>query len=212
MAEIVDIGSAVRDTKTNAVLVQAKSSQVGESPDDAPGDDAAPFFGGLGLTAVPWPADYRGNAQGVREDVPGHNGVITSMRDARATGIVEELGPGETAIHSTGPGFDSRVFLKKQLAAVLVGDDCAIVMDRENKRFTVSCFGLHFEMSAANGIVLTTGGATTQLKDSTNIQGGQVVLGGRSPIAQVMGCAAPGVGVVGTTGAGVPVPGVFFGA
>jgi hypothetical protein len=101
-----------------------------------PASDGAPLFGQLGITAIPWPADDRGNAQGtVDETVPGHNGVITSVRDARAAGIVQELAPGETAIHSTGPDFDSLVLLKKQLAAIMVGDDCAIVMDRENKRF-----------------------------------------------------------------------------
>lgn len=211
MAEIVDIGSATRDAKTNAVLVQAKGSQLGDEPDDAPSNDGAPFFGTLGITAIPWPADARGNAQGTKESPAGHDAVITSMRDARAAGIVEELAPGETAIHSSGPDFDSRVFLKKQLAAIMVGDDVALVLDRENQRVTLTAFGLHFELSAANGAVLTTGGATVQLKDSLVALTGQVVIGGRTPKAQVMGCAAPGVGVTGTVGAGVPIPGVFFG-
>lgn len=211
MAEIVDIGAASRDPKTNEILVQAKGSQVGESPEDAPALDAAPLFGALGLFAIPWRADGRGNAQGLKQEVPGHNGAVTNIRDARSAGVVEELSEGETAIGSTGPGFDSRVFLKKQLAAIMVGDDVALVLDRENQRNTLTAYGLHIEQSAANGIVLTTGGATVQIKDGVIILSGQIMLGGRSPIAQVMGCAAPGVGVTGTVGAGVPIPGVFFG-
>jgi hypothetical protein len=210
MTDLIDIGSARRDAATNTVLVQAKAAQIGATPDDAPSFDSAPVFGQLGITAVPWPADERGKAQGtVDETVPGHNGVITSIRDARAAGIVQELGPGETAIHSTGPDFDSLVLLKKQLAAIMVGDDCAIVMDRENKRFTISCFGLHFEMSEANGVVLTTdGGAMLQLHGAVANLMGQVVLGGRNPIGPLCWSPTPVVGVTGST---APTFGVFIG-
>lgn len=209
MADLVDIGSARRDPATNTVLVQAKSTQIGTSPEDAPSFDDTAVYGQLGITAVPWPKDERGNAQGVvDESIPGQSGVITSIRDARAAGIVQELGPGETAIHSTGPDFDSLVLLKKQLAAIMVGDDCAIVMDRENKKFTVTCFGLHFEMSEANGAVLTTGGATFQLFGSVASLMGQIVLGGRTPVAPVAYSLTPVVGVTGST---IPALGVFIG-
>jgi hypothetical protein len=212
MPELVDIGAAKRDEKTNELLVQAKTEQIGATPDDAPGLDAAPVFGQLGIAAIPWPADERGNAQGIKEDAPGHNGIITGMRDARAAGIVEELGPGETCIHSTGPDFDTRLFLKKQLWSLMIGDDCAVTMDRENERFTIACFGHIFEMSAANGCVLTTGGATLQLKDAVANLLGQVVLGGRSPFSQVLFTDKPGTPVVGTGPAGgVPALGVFIG-
>jgi hypothetical protein len=216
LPEIIDIGAARRDPKTNTVLVQAKGAQIGQTADDAPGFDDAPIFGALGITAIPWKADDRGNAQGIADTgIPGHNAVITSIRDARAAGIVEELSPGETAIHSTGPDFDAKLFLKKQLFAAMVGDDCAIVMDRENQRFTVSCFGMHFEMSAANGCVLTSGGATLQLMGPTASLMGQVVLGGRIPMFSLLYGQVPGQPV---TGMPVPVPnaalpamGVFIG-
>src|SRR5689334_7493774 len=164
MSGLVDIGSARLDEKTNTVLVQAKSEQIGSKEDDAPGFDGAPVFGALGITAVPWPKDDRGNAQGVNdESIPGHNGVITSIRDARAAGVVQELGPGETAIHSTGPDFDSVIFLKKQLLAMMVGDDMAFVMDRDGKKVTLTAFGMVLEFSPAQGITLTNGQATLQL-------------------------------------------------
>lgn len=207
MADLVDVGSANLDASTNTLRVSAKSAQVGDTEDDAPGFDGAPFFGTLGVIAIPWPADGRGKAQGiVEEGLGGQNGVITAIRDLRAAGVVEELGPGETAIHSTGPDFGSRVFLKKQIAALMVGDDCAMVMDRENKRFSISCFGLHLEMSEENGIVLSTGGATSQWKDSLQSHMGTIVLGGRNPLFPLASLAvpqplgvAPGTPIVGFT-------------
>jgi len=210
MAELLDIGAARLDAKTNTVLVQAKSAQIGSTPDDAPGFDDTPIFGQLGVTAVPFGKDDRGNAQAIGdENVPGHNAVITSVRDVRASQVVQEIAPGETGIHSTGPDFDAVALFKKQLLALMVGNDCAIVMDRENKRFSISCFGLHFEMSEANGVVFTDGqGATTQLKGGVNSQMGQIVLGGRNPVAPV--CYSP-TPVVGVTGSTVPALGVFIG-
>lgn len=216
MTDLVDIDSASRDPDTNTLLVSAKSAQVGDTEDEAPSFDKIPFFGSLGLVAIPWPKDDAGQAQGVvDEGAGGQAGVITSMRDLRAAGVVEELGPGETAIHATGPDFGSRIFLKKQLVAVMVGDDCAIVLDRENGRFTISCFGLHFEMSEANGVVVTTGGATSQWKEGLQSHMGAIVLGGRTPVfpvgqmmvPQLVGVAplAPIVGIA-------PAPGVFIGA
>lgn len=183
MPDLVDVASAVRDADTNTLTVSAKSAQVGDTEDDAPSFDNIPIFGSLGLVAIPWPSDSTGKPQAiVEEGLGGQNGIVTNIRDLRTAGVVEELGPGETAIYATGPDFGSRVFLKKQLAAIMVGDDCAIVLDRENKRLTFSCFGLHFEMSEENGVVITTGGATSQWKDAIQSHMGVIVLGGRSPL------------------------------
>jgi hypothetical protein len=211
MAELVDIGAAHLDASTNTVLVQAKSAQIGSTPDDAPSFDDTPVFGQLGVTAVPAAKDDRGNAQGtLDESVPGHNGVITSIRDARAAGIVQELGPGETAIHSTGKDFDSLVLLKKRLAAIMVGDDHAVVIDGINHKATVSIPGVHIEASSEQGgsITLTAGGATLRLAGGAVSLLGSVVLGGMTPVAPV--CYSP-TPVVGVTGSTVPALGVFIG-
>ncbi len=213
--DLVDISSAVRDPDTNTLKADAKSAQVGDTEDDAPGFDGAPIFGTLGVVARPWPKDSRGSAQAlVEEGIGGQNGIVTNIRDLRAAGVVEELGDGETAIHSTGPDFDSRVFLKKQSASVMVGNDCAMVMDRENKRFSISCFGLHLEMSEENGVVITTGGATSQWKDGLQSHMGQIVLGGRNPlfpVAQMMVPALVGVAPMSPIVGIAPGAGVFIG-
>jgi hypothetical protein len=215
MADLVDIASAVRDPDTNTLKVSAKSSPVGDTDDDAPGFDDAPIFGTLGVAAYPWPGDSTGKAQAlVEEGLGGQNGVVTNIRDLRTAGVVEELGPGETAIYATGPGFHSRVFLKKQSFSAMVGDDCAVVMDRENKRFSISCFGMHFEMSEENGVVVSTGGATSQWKGNVQSHMGTLVLGGRSPLfplAQMMVPGLVGVAPMSPIVGIAQAPGVFIG-
>jgi hypothetical protein len=121
----------------------------------------------------------------------------------------------------TAPGFFASAsiavaaylgYAKFQLWSLMIGDDCAVTMDRENERFTIACFGHIFEMSAANGCTLTTGGATLQLKDSAANLLGQVVLGGRTPHSQVLFTDKPGTPVVGTGPAsGLPALGVWIG-
>lgn len=210
MTDIVDISSAVRDPDTNVLLVSCKSAQVGDTEDDAPGFDNVPVFGTLGVEAIPWP----GAQAIIEEGLGGQNGIVTNIRDLRTAGVVEELGPGETGIRATGPGFDSRIFLKDQLIAAMVGDDCAIVLDRKNKRFSISCFGLHFEMSEENGIVASTGGATSQWKGSTQSHMGSIVLGGRTPafpLAQMLTPTLLGVAPAAPIAGIAPTPGVFLG-
>lgn len=213
MTDIVDIGSSKLDPDSNVLLVQAKAAQMGDDEDDAPAYDDVPVYGLLGITARPYHKTDEGNAQGIVDtSLPGTSGVITSMRDAREASakVVEELGEGESALHSTGPGFDARVFCKDQMVAQMVGDDCAVVLDRKEKKYTITCFGHHVEVSEANGISLVADGAGIQIKGGMVIITGQVVLGGRTPLAAVQMGPVPVVGGVG--GASNPAPGVFVGS
>jgi hypothetical protein len=216
MIDILDIASATRDPKTNAIIVQAKMSQVGDSENDAPSLDGAPLFNALGVTAMPWPADERGNAQALGfDDLPGTTGAAAIPRDTRVADVVEELGPGETCVHATGPDFGTRIFLKKQLIALVIDDDCMVVLDRENKKFAVNLFGMHLELSAENGFVVNPGGAEYQLKNGIHMLLGQVLLGGRTPVSSVLYTSVPGKPVVGVPSpdptSGVPAMGVFIG-
>jgi hypothetical protein len=211
MTDIVDIGSSKLDPDTNVLLVQAKAAQMGDEEDDAPGYDDTPVYGLLGITARPFHKTDEGNAQGIVDtSLPGTSGVITSMRDAReaSSKVVEELGEGETALHSTGPGYDARVFCKKQMVAIMVGDDVAVVVDREEKKVSITAFGQHFELSDQNGINMVADGAGIQIKGGMVIITGQVVLGGRTPVAAVQMGPGPVAGVTGST---VPAVGVFIG-
>jgi hypothetical protein len=204
MSDLLDIGAAKLDPRTNALLVQAKTTQVSADADDAPDIGDAPMMCALGVTAFPYPADEHGNAQGIKSDVPGTDGIITAARDTRTATVTAELGPGETCVHSTGPEFDSRLFLKDKLAAIVVSDSMSVVIDEKNQKITISCFGAHIEASKDGGCYMSSGGAMIQVKDGVCTITGQVVLGGRNPIQPLL---------MGPSGvAGVPVPGVFAGA
>lgn len=203
MIDLVDLGTSKLDPKTNALLVQAKTAQCGEDENDAPGFDDTPVACALGVTALPWPSNDNGRAQGIKVDAPGTSGWIIAARDPRDAKVVAEMSPGESALHSTGPGFDSRFFAKDQVAAIVVGDDMAFSMDRKEKQVTISAFGCHFEISEENGILLMGDGAMLQIKDGTISLVGKVVLGGRNPTqTMLMGAGGP---------ATVPVLGVFAG-
>ena len=203
MSDLVDLGAAKLDPKTNALLVQAKTGPCGSDPDDAPDLGDAPVMCALGVTALPWPSNDNGRAQGIKLDVSGTNGVIVAARDTRAAKVVAEMSAGESCLHSTGPDFDSRFFAKDQVAAIVVGDDMAFSMDRKEKQVTISAFGCHFEISEENGLLLMGNGAMLQIKGGMITLTGQIVLGGRTPVMpMLMGQGGP---------ATVAVPGVFAG-
>jgi hypothetical protein len=209
MTEFIDIGSARLDPKTNVLLVQAKTTRVGEDPNDAPDIGDAPMMGALGVTAFPYPSNDNGHAQGIKVNVPGTSGgVVITGRDTRTASVTAELGAGETCLHSTGPDFDSRVFLKDKSASIIVGDSMAIVVDEKNKKITISCFGGHFEISQDSGCYMAHGGGMIQVKDGMCILTGQVILGGRTPLGPVQFGPAP---VIGAPGASAPAAGVFVG-
>jgi hypothetical protein len=203
MSDIVDIGAASLDPETGMVVAQCKGAEVegGEAPDYG----ALNLMFGLGFAAVPAPANENGNAQAVLlDDCPGQDGVCVGAVDSRTTQTYYELGPGETAVFSTGEGFDSRILFKDQLVAIVVSDDVAIVIDRKNKKITTAAFGMVDEMSDANGRVMTdeTGKASIQLKNGVISLTGTVVLGGRTPTSPVGLPGAPSL----------PAPGVFVGS
>jgi hypothetical protein len=211
MSDWCTLGSSSLDESTNSLLVQCKAAALGS--DEAPDYGDTPIACALGVTARPAPADDRGAAEAlVDTGVPGLDGVVTAARDTRSADVVANLGPGETALHSTGKDFDSRVFCKDQILALVIGDDLVMVMDRKEKKISIAGFGLAFEMSEKQGIVLSDGGAGIQIKDGTVSITGQVVLGGRSPVGFIhySPAAVPVVGGVG--GTSLPSPGVFIGA
>lgn len=206
MVDLVDLGGSKLDERLNTVLVQCKSAPVGEDENDAPGFSNAPVFGSVGVTCRHWPKDDRGAAQAVVEErLPGTNGAVLGMRDPRVADVVAQIGEGESCLHSTGPGFDSRVFCKKQMVAIVVGDDVAIVVDRENKKISITGFGASFQISEAGGISMACDGSLFQMKGGTTVITGKVVLGGRTPQFP-MACVNPAV-----LPAPAPVPGVFMG-
>jgi hypothetical protein len=202
MSAIADIGSAKLNSQTGMVTAQCKGAEREDGEAEDFGEINMAFA--LGFAAVPAPANDDGNAQGfVLDDVPGQDGVCVGGFDPRTTKSYAELGPGETAMFATGKKFDSRVFCKEQMVAIIVGDDAAIVVDRKAKKTTVTSNGCHWEQSEANGILLRAEGAEIQLKAGVVSIKGTIVLGGSIPVQPL---------IMGQTGvSGVPTPGVFYG-
>lgn len=142
------------------------------------------LYGALGVTSLPAPATSDGRAEGVvLRNVGNADGVVIAARDERAAATVGELAPGETALHSTGEGFESRVFCKDQLVAIIVGSDVVVTIDRKEQKINIAGFGHVFEMSEGQGIILQeAGGAALILKDGKAVLKGAPVLLGDGPL------------------------------
>jgi hypothetical protein len=151
-----------------------------------------PNYGALGVTALPYPPSEDGTQFAELTVVPGvggHVGVIVGGRDHRAASVYGELAEGETALHSTGPDFDSRVLCKDQLWSAIVGNDTSITVDRKNEKIVIAGFGHVWEMSAAQGLVMAEkGGAMISMKDGTIWIKASSILLGETPTVPVGSC------------------------
>lgn len=190
--------------------------------DDA---DAEPFgdlpmMQALGLSSAPWPADAAGRCEGVViGPIGGRDAVCVGARDTRTAGIIGNLKPGDTVVHSTGPQQAAQLQLKEAKRQAILstktsdGKTAVCGLDGVKNQFAVAILGYMLEISEANGIVLAdkTGTAGIQIKDGIASVFGTVVLGGRTPVAPLLSGLTPvGDGLTGAVG--LPSAGVFAGA
>jgi len=186
MGQLVDLGASELDATSGVVWAQCK----GEPLDD---DGASPDWGKpplmccLGVSGRPYPADDRGSAQGVIEETAGLDGAVVAAHDPRAAKVYGEISPGEHALHSTGPDFDSRFLAKDQLAVILVGADYVVTVDRKNKKVAISTPGGIFQISEKDGITLcdASGRGSLRLEGGVAALMGNVILGGGNPTSNV---------------------------
>lgn len=129
-AELVDLGSSRLHPVSNAIEVQCRGPEVDEG--QAPDYGEVPLIQALGVSARPAPSDDDGGSQGVLVDVPGTTGVLVGCTDVRASDNYKELGPGESALHATGKGFNARVLCKDGIVSIVVDDNMTITIDRNN--------------------------------------------------------------------------------
>lgn len=206
--DIVTLGAAQLDATTKAPVVQA----IRENGDDAEAESFGelPMLMALGITALPAPANDAGRAEGVVAAAGSLDGVCIGAWDTRQASVAGALKPGETCTHSTGEGFDSRIFYKNQVLALVVGDDVVLTLDRAAGKIQIAGFGGIFEMSAT-GIRLAApdGKAFIAINaDGTlNLVGTAVTLGGAST-PPVAGVTTAIIGASGMTG--VPAPNVHI--
>jgi hypothetical protein len=120
-----------------------------------------PLAFALGLTSLPAPPDDNGQADGVAIDgVGGFTSCVVGGRDTRCSDVTGKLKGGETCLHNTGGDASkrSRVLLKEDCAAIIVGNDVVQMLDRKNKKVTIAAFGHIYEMSTEQGITMMTKG------------------------------------------------------
>lgn len=179
--ELVDLGASELDNTSNVVWAQCKGTPI---DDDEPGFDYGkpPVMCSLGVSSRPYPADSRGSAQGVVADISG-DGAVIAAHDPRASGVYGEIQPGETALHATGPDFDSRALAKEQVFAIVVGNDYVVSIDRKNKKIVVNSPGGQIQVSEDSGITIvdSSGKGSLRLQDGVVALMGSVILGGGNP-------------------------------
>lgn len=179
--ELVDLGASRLDENSGVVIAEAKGAPIDE--DDAPGYNSSPLMACPGVAHRPAPANEKGAAQGIAAQVAGLDGVIIAGHDPRAAKIYGEIKDGETAVFTTGDGYDARVLCKDQMVAVIVGDDYVFQIDRKKKQIVLNTPGGDIRISEKSGVSITDGdGATIQLYKGVNALSGQCILGGRKPV------------------------------
>lgn len=207
-ADIVTLGAAKLADATSAPIVQAVR-ETGKD-DEAEAFGEVPLMCALGVTALPAPATAAGRAEGLVTDGGSLDGVCIGAWDTRQADVAGALKPGETCLHSTGEGFDSRVFCKEGVLALVVGNDVVVTLDRAAGKIQIAGFGGIVEMKSS-GITLAAPGGKSFIAinaDGTlNLVGTAVTLGGAST-TPVAGVTTAIIGASGMTG--VPAPNVHI--
>lgn len=177
-------------------------------------DDGTPEFedwgqvkvvNALGVTALTSASDADGTGpEGlVIGNVGGEDGVCVAAWDVRAAKeLGAQMSPGDTCLHGTHPTDDdgedrrAKYFAKKNLAAIIVGNDTAFTIDRNAEDISITGFGMKIEMNKTNGIMLSgDGGAYIQIKGGVINIVGNVALGNTNPMTAgavaIMGPSGP---------------------
>jgi hypothetical protein len=174
---VAKLGASQLDPDTRLPKVQATEPWTGD--EDATPHGNVAVFGALGVTALPAAADDAGHCEAIiAQDVAGLDSAVLATRDERAAGVTAELKGGETCLHSTSKGYDSRVFCKDQLAAMVVGDDAVFTLDRKNGTATIAIGGAALQIGKDGVIISDKDGNYISLLDGVaTIGAGNVMLG-----------------------------------
>lgn len=207
--QLVELGAAKLDS-TSSVPVAHVQLDIGDGEVSDYGE--VPMMQCLGVTSLPSAATDTGAAEGLLdENVGGLNGCVVGGRDARCASVASGLGPGGTALHSTGADNAKRSQVRciENLLALLVGNDSILSMDRGSDLFQIGFGGAIFEINAGKIRIVAKGGKAGIMIDesgSVSIFGIQIVLGGLSaPIPGVTNVLVGPAGMAGVPALGVHV-------
>jgi hypothetical protein len=223
MAE-ADLYTAGASEMTDAGPVCHVTLDVDESADPPIREDLGtiPIAFGVGFVGLPLAPDANGKAEVVTLPAGGFTGMAVGGRDSRCKDVLGAMAGGETAMFSTGPDATkrSKVFCKEDVAAILVGNDTGVTIDRGKGLLTVTLNGkprIQIKNGADKIIISPVSGKCwiEVTADQVNICG-KVAIGNAGAQALVM--ATPTVAAITTlAGAmnsigGSPVPGTALGA
>jgi len=211
-AEIGILGAA---QVTAGVVTWQVNVAIGNDNDDVePG--SGDVFQGLGLTSLASPKDDEGYAECVfLRDVGGKPQVCIGARDTRNAKLVGRMQPGDTTLHSTGPGSVAQCFLKhSKKQAGLATDDVdgksmLFLLDGKNKKAQLTARGAMIQIDEDGSVAITEkGGAGLILRDGKISIIGDLSLPGltgflmqcTSPASPGGSAAAPMTAVKGVSG------------
>jgi hypothetical protein len=137
----------------------------------------------LGVTALPAPPDDTGAAEGIFDvDVAGQAAIVVAAWDARSREVAGQMSPGDTCLHGTHSDATKRAkfFAKEDVAAIVVGNDIVLSLDRGGNTVTLAAFGHVLQVSKDSGILIAekSGGNWIELKGGNNSIVGPTVIGG----------------------------------
>jgi hypothetical protein len=175
-ADIVTLGAA--SISALGVITWQASVPVSNDVDDVEPFGEPDVIQSLGLASVPYPANEDGRAEGlILREVGGKDGVCIGGRDTRNAKLVGKMGPGDTTLHSTGPGSVAQCFLKhKKKQAGLATDDVdgksmMFLLDGKNKKMQLTARKAMFEFAPNGDISLVNAQGVGIL-----IQGGKIII------------------------------------
>jgi len=205
--DICQLGTSRVDPKTNVV-----KSQTSRGPEGEETFGELPHYQALGLTAVPWPPDDTGAAEGVvAEGAGGLPGVIIGGRDSRTNAIVGNAKKGDTILHTTGPEQSAQLQLKEEKRqAVLATKDTkqkqiVLSLDGKSDTVTLAAFGYVIQVQREDGVNICSRNGKNGITvndDVVHIRG-TVVLGGMAPVPGMALMMGP---VTGSPGGQASVP------
>lgn len=143
---------------TNQLMVRATQPYGTDDPDFFGDYGRVDLFGTLGVAGMPYPPSQNGDSvEGIiAEDVAGTTGIVIAARDERTADVTGQLQPGETCVHSTGPAFDSRLFLKKGAASLVAGNSA--IANLTTDAFRVAAGGSSYSMDGDGHTLTAPGG------------------------------------------------------
>lgn len=202
--EFVELGSAKLHPTSKLLTIRA-FNPITNDTDDVEEFGDCDYFSQLGVTAMNYPKTASGFAQGfLVRDAAGAEGVILGARDSRAAGIVGNLKPGDTVLHSTGPEQAAQVQCKEKKRQVVLatktsdGKSAMLVLDGTKDTATLAFNGAAVQITSAGELLMANkDGKAGIATEGTQIKLlGQVVLGGggAAGLPVLLGASAgPGV-------------------